>query len=343
MLGWKRIFGKKKRVSDEENILLEAQLSEEEILLAIKGSYSDGAPGPDGFSFMFYQKIWSVIKDFMALVRSFDKGDLNINRINYARIILIPKEEGARSLKKFRPISLINCSFKIFAKALNNRLERVGDRLLAPNQTAFVKRKYILESVVSAHEIIHSSVKGGDKGLVLKLDYEKAYDRVDWGFLEEMLRARGFGPRWVSWVMKLVQGGSTSISTNNENSAYFQSRKGLRQGDPLSPLLFNLVVDVFTRLLIKAARKGYIAGLMDSLYPEGVISLQYVDDTLLFLKHDYQDACHLKWLLVCFEQLSGVKINYNKSDMVPINLNEEETQMYSRIFAVSLELSRLSI
>jgi hypothetical protein len=128
--------------------------------LAIKGSYSDGASGPDGFSFMFYQKFWSVIKDFMALVRSFDKGDLNINRINYARIILIPKEEGARSLKKFRPISLINCSLKIFAKALNNRLERVGDRLLAPNQTAFVKRKYILESVVSAHEIIHSSVKG---------------------------------------------------------------------------------------------------------------------------------------------------------------------------------------
>jgi hypothetical protein len=104
----------------------------------------------------------------------------------------------------------------------------------------------------------------------------------------------------------------------------------------LSSLLFNLVVDVFTRLLIKAVRKGYIADLMDSLYPEGVISLQYADDTLLFLKHDYQDACHLKWLLVCFEQLSGMKINYNKSDMMPINLNEEETQMYSRIFCYKL-------
>jgi hypothetical protein len=211
------------------NILLEVELSEEEILLTIKGSYSDGALGPDGFWFMFYQKFWLVIKeDFMALVRSFDKGDLNIDRINYARIILIPKEKGARSLKKFRPIGLINCSFKIFAKALNNRFEMVGDRLLAPNQTTFVKRGYILESIVSTHEIIHSSVKGGAKGLVLKLDYEKAYDTVDWGFLEEMLRARGFGPRWVSWVMKLVQGRSTSISMNNKNSAYFQSGKGLR-------------------------------------------------------------------------------------------------------------------
>jgi hypothetical protein len=199
-----------------------------------------GAPGPDGFSFMFYQKFWSVIKeDFITLVKSFDKGDLNIDRINYARIILIPKEEGARSLKKFRHISLINCRFKIFVKALNNRLERVGDRLLAPNQTTFVKGRYIPESVVSTNEIIHSSVKGGDKGLVLKLDYEKAYDRVDWGFLEEMLRARGFGPRWVSWVMKLVQGGSTLISMNNENYAYFQSGKGLRQGGALIPIAFQ--------------------------------------------------------------------------------------------------------
>jgi hypothetical protein len=95
----------------------------------------------------------------MALVRSFEKGEVNIARINYAMIILIPKEEEARSLKKFRPISLINYSFKIFAKALNNRLEAICDRLLAPNQMAFVKGRYILESVVATHEILHDTAK----------------------------------------------------------------------------------------------------------------------------------------------------------------------------------------
>jgi hypothetical protein len=88
----------------------------------------------------------------------YNKGDRNIARLNYARIILIPKEDGARTLKKFRPISLINCNFKAFAKAFNNRLEKVSDRLLAQNQSAFVKGRYIFESVVSAYEIIHSSV-----------------------------------------------------------------------------------------------------------------------------------------------------------------------------------------
>jgi hypothetical protein len=116
----------------------------------------------------------------MSLVRSFKKGEVNIARLNYGMIILIPKEEEARSLKKFRPISLISCSFKIFAKALNNRLEAICDRLLAPNQMAFVKGRYILESVVAAHEVIHDTTKKGHKGIVLRLDYEKAYDRVDW-------------------------------------------------------------------------------------------------------------------------------------------------------------------
>jgi hypothetical protein len=233
----------------------------------------------------------------MALVRGFEKGELNISRLNYAIIILIPKEEGAKNLKKFRPISLINSSFKVFAKALNNILEKICDKLLSSNQTTFVKDRYILESVVSTHEIIHHSVKEGDKGVILKLDYEKAYDRINWQFLEEMMVSRVFGGKWISWIMKMVKGGSIAVRLNDENSSFFKLGKGLRQGDPLSPLLFNLVVDIFTRVLIKAASKGHISGLMESMCPEGVISLQYADDTLLFLKHDLNAACHLKWLM----------------------------------------------
>jgi hypothetical protein len=114
---------------------------------------------------MFYQKFWETIKvDFMPLVKEFEKVKSNMARLNYALIILIPKEEEARTLKKFRPISLINCSFKVFAKALNNRLEGICNRLLAPNQTTFIKGRFILESVVSAHEIIHRAVKTIKKG-----------------------------------------------------------------------------------------------------------------------------------------------------------------------------------
>jgi hypothetical protein len=223
----------------------------------------------------------------MAMVKGFEKEEINISRLNYAMIILIPKEEEARSLKKFRPISLINCSFKVFGKDLNNILVAISNRLLAPNQTTFVKGKFILESVVSSHEITHDAMKNKDKGLFHKLDYENAYDRVDWEFLEEVLTTRGFGLVCKSWVLNLVKGGSIYVRLNDENIAYFKHGKGLRHGDPLPPLLFNLVINVFTRMLIKASRKGYITGLMSSLYPEGVLSLQYAYDTLLFLEHDY--------------------------------------------------------
>jgi hypothetical protein len=176
------------KVTSEENQMLEAPFSVEEIKETIDSSYAEGAPGPDDFSFMFYQKFWPTIKeDFMAIIREFEDGRANMARLNYDMIILIPKEERAKTLRKFRPINLINCSFTIFAKALNTRLEKICNRLLAPNQTAFIKGRYILESVVSAHEIIHGAIRSGEKGVVLKLDYEKAYDRVTWKFLDEML------------------------------------------------------------------------------------------------------------------------------------------------------------
>jgi hypothetical protein len=115
----------------------------------------------------------------------------------------------------------------------------------------------------------------------------------------------------------LQTSGDGGSRLNDKNNDYFKPRKDLRQGDPMSHLLFNLVADVFTRMLVRAAQGGYITGLTTSLYPEGVISIQYADDTLLFL---------------CYDKLSGMKINYHKSDMIPINLNGEEARQYTKIF-----------
>ena len=111
----------------------------------------------------------------------------------------------------------------IFGKALNNRLLRVADRLISKNQTAFIKGRFILESVVAAHEIIHDIHKNKERGVVLKLDYEKAYDRVSWSFLEDMLVSMGFGVTWVKWIMKVVKGGSLCVRINDENSTYFKA------------------------------------------------------------------------------------------------------------------------
>jgi hypothetical protein len=145
-------------------------------------------------------------------------------------ITLIPKQNEAKNLKKFRPISLVNCTFKIFAKALNNRLIAIADSLISANQTAFIKGRYILESVVAAHEIIHEVASKKKQGVILKLDYEKAYDRVTWSFLEMMMSSTDFCVRWREWMEKLVKGGSICIRISDENSGYFKLGKGPRQG-----------------------------------------------------------------------------------------------------------------
>jgi hypothetical protein len=164
----------------------------------------------------------------------------------------------------------------------------------------------------------------------------RGYARVSCDFLEEMLSTRGFGSKWRNWFMSLVKGGSISIRLNDINNPYFKPSKGLRQGDLLSLLFFNLVVDVFTRMFMMATKKEYITSLMNSLYPKGVINLQYADG-ILFLENDTQVACHLKWLMVCFEQLSSMKINYHKSDLTPINLEEEEeTKYFAKIFCCKI-------
>ena len=154
----------------------------------------------------------------------------------------------------------------------------------------------------------------------MKLDYEKAYDRVNWNFLEEVLQTRG----------------SVCVRLNDENGPYFSTSKGLRQGDPLSPLLFNLVVDVFTKMVIRAARHRIISGLLPNVCEGGIVSLQYADNTLLFLQHDQIQASHFKWLLACFENLSGMKINYNKNDLLTLGLAEEENLALARIFCCNI-------
>jgi len=122
------------------------------------------------------------------------------------------------------------------------------------------------------------------------------------------------------------------VSVNGVEGNYFETCKGLRQGDPLSPLLFNLVGDVLTRMLIKASNQGLIKGLLSDLDGKGVVSLQYADDTILFSTNDEQSLRNLKCTLVWFEKISGMRINYHKSELIPLNLEEDETHRIAHIF-----------
>jgi hypothetical protein len=150
--------------------------------------------------------------------------------------------------------------------------------------------------------------------------------------LYEILACRGFGPKIIQMIKQVTQGGSVGVKINDVEGDFFLSGKGLRQGDPLAPLLFNFVVDIFSRMVNKGSSCGIIMGLCNHLVPGGVVSLQYADDTLIFLENDERNAINMKWTLTCFEQISGMKINYHKSELMAINLTSEEIKPFLEIF-----------
>ena len=119
-------------------------------------------------------------------------------------------------------------------------------------------------------------------GVVLKIDFEKAYDKVNWNFLQQTLRMKGFSEEWCAWVRDFVSGGSVAIKVNNETGHYFQTKKGLRQGDPLSPILFNIVADMLAIMIERAKTAGLFEGVVPHLVNGGLSILQYADDTIIF-------------------------------------------------------------
>jgi hypothetical protein len=173
------------QVSDEENDLLTAPYSEEEVKKAIFQMEQNKVPGPDGFPAEFYQNFWKVIKvDLLDLFSFLHSGHLELFRLNFGEIVLLPKVNEAERIQQYRPICLLNVSFKIFTKAATIRLNSVADHVVRPSQTAFMQGRNILDGVVILHETVHELHRKKLNGVILKIDFEKAYDKVKWSFLQ---------------------------------------------------------------------------------------------------------------------------------------------------------------
>jgi hypothetical protein len=291
------------------------------------------APGPDGFPAEFYQYFWDVIKnDLMALFSDFSTGCLQLHSLNFGTIILLPKVCEAIRIEQYRPICLLNVSFKIFTKTAMNRLVGVAHKVISPTQTAFLPGRNIMEGVVILHETIHELHRKKQSGVVFKIDFEKAYDKIRWTFVRQTLKLKGFCDRWCDWIEAFTQKGHVNIKINDMLGNNFQTKKGLRQGDPLSPVLFNIVVDMLAVLVNRAKREGQIGGVVPHLVEEGLSILQYADDTILFMEHDIEKARNLKFILCAFEELSGLKINFHKSEIFCFGEAKEVEHTYSQLF-----------
>lgn len=277
------------------------------------------APGPDGVGPGFYKAAWSDVRaDVMAFLQAVHARTADLQRINRAHIVLIPKCPGAAP-SAFRLVSLQNCPLKILTKILTARMQGQVQKLVDVDQTGFLKGRSISENFVYATELIQCCYQRKAPTLVLKLDFAKAFDSVDWDALMNMLMARGFPSLWCDWMKELLQTSKSAVLVNGCPGPWINCKRGLRQGDPL--YLFILVAGVL-QTIIKRAGSVIRHPLTDSACPV----LQYADDTLLVLRAKTEDVVQLKTCLDDFAMATGLKINYHKSTAVPMHVPAQELE-----------------
>ncbi|KAK2436747.1 hypothetical protein QL285_021719 [Trifolium repens] len=309
-------------VSEGENLMLMAPFTLEEIEAVVMKSDGNKSPGPDGFNFAFLKSFWPSLKGEVRVMFDQFHGNMCLPRSLLSFFItLIPKVACPSTLGDFRPISLLGCLYKLIAKVLTARLALVMDSVVASTQSAFVKGRNLVDGVMVVNEVIDLAKKTGRTCLVLKVDFEKAYDSVDWGFLEYMLRRFRFGDKWIEWIKACVFAGSLSVLVNGSPTSEINIQRGLKQGDPLAPFLFLLVAEGFAGLMRSAVEKSRFKGF--DVGPNGLVisHLQYADDTLCIGEASSENLWTLKAILRGFELSSGLKVNFWKSSLMGINVS----------------------
>jgi hypothetical protein len=170
------------------------------------------------------------------------------------------------------------------------------------------------------------------QGVVLKIDFEKAYDKVNWNFPFDSCAQKGFSASWMVRIKNVVSNGTLSVKVNDKVGPYFASYKGVRQGDPFAPFLFNMAANSLSKMMYLAQQNGLITGLADNLVEKGIAILQYADDTILLIQDSEEQAVNLKLMLYIFESMSGLKINFEKSEVMMILDDEVKAHNFASLF-----------
>lgn len=240
-------------------------------------------------------------------------------------------------MSDYRPISLTTTIYKILAKVLADRLKTVLPNTIASAQSAFVQGRQITDSTLMANEMIDYWRCAKKKGVILKLDLEKAFDKLDWHFLLKVLSLKGFNSKWLAWICGCITSVSFSILLNGKPRGKISANRGIRQGDPLSPFLFVIAMDYLSQTLDAAYNKGLIEGFRIRDNGTHISHLLFADDILLLSSPDERKFRNLHLILKSFEQASGLNINLNKSSISGINVSHDELHYLAGIWSCPIQ------
>lgn len=310
--------GKFPHLSEIEWNSFNAQFTIEEVKAALFDMDPLKAPGPDGFHACFYQKAWQVVGQsvFMQFHEFIESGRFE-EGMNDTLVALIPKVTCPTSANQFRPISLCNVIYKIITKALTNRIKPILKKLISPEQSSFVPGRQITDNILVYQEVLHSMrTRNNSTGyMILKIDLEKAYDRLDWDFIKDTLIDIGMSTDWVRNVMSCVTSSKLKILWNGKQLDQIIPTRGIRQGDAISPYIFVLCMERLSHLIKEEVQRGKWRGIRLSRYSPTLTHLFFADDLVLFAEASQDQIMVIKQCLERFSTASGQKVSLNKSQI----------------------------
>lgn len=331
-------------LSHSHKQLLSSPFTDLEIKGAAFASKPLKSPGPDGVPPIFFQKYWDVVGEEVCkgVHAFFDKGHM-LKEANRTFIALIPKVQRPSTVGEFRPISLCNSLYKIISKCMVNRLKLVLPDIVGDTQNEFIPGRMMSDNCFIAHEIVNhvkKRKKGGRFEGILKVDLSKAYDRVRWDFLIKILRGMEFPDSWIHWIFQCISTVTYSVLVNGEQSQRITPKKGLRQGDPLSPYLFILLMEVLAKGVQRAESAGIVQGIKVARKAPPVSHLFFADDALFCFKATPSSCRAIRGIIDGFCAVSGEMINFGKSAVL---FSPNTPSRFVRILRQPLGVSSTSV
>ena len=299
------------KLSSEQSNEMEGQITEAELLNALKSCSNGKSPGSDGYSVEFYKFFWSDIKDYLlnSINMSYRSGRMSITQ-RLGLITLLPKKgKNNLYLKNWRPITLLNQDYKLAAKVIATRIKTHLSDIIHRDQTGFIKGRYIGENIIRMLDMLDFTDMENIPAILLLVDFEKAFDSIEWSFIIKAMKYFNFGDSICSWIECLYKDTTSCIINNGWTTEQFHPSRGVRQGCPLSPYLFIIAAEV---LSISIRNNPKIIGVDDQKI------CQYADDTTLFLRFNKESIDTTLRMFDDFQKISGLKVNLDKTEIFPI-------------------------
>ena len=308
------------KLSEQQKNNLEQELSLEEISQALKETNNNSAPGGSGLTYAFYKCFWGSLNHFVLQTFNFSYSSKRLpTRLSHLYITLLPKGDKPKDkIANWRPITLLDCLYKILSKTIATRIKTVLADLIHPDQCGFVNDRYIGEAVRCTADVIEYARVHNKEGLILLIDFKKAFDSVGHAFIEKCLEFFGFGPIFRKWISLLLKDFKGIINHGGNLSKMFPMNRGVCQGDPVSSLLFILCVEILSiRLRASTKITGYVIN-------DFRILLQlYADDCKIVLNYRDSELRESIRILDMFYRLSGLQIHLNKTQCVKLGRHPE--------------------